>query len=203
MVKINQIEGSKAFPSDKPEGADFKEKQAMLAEMFKKNPNALKVNRMQSAIQPEMKKDASLSGAVASKTKIKESGHNPETEQLRKEVKETGRFFSTLLAFIKTALSYLNIFAYFNKKPEEASTASEKIESPEVRRSVSPEKLSEAANLLISYLEKNEAYLKEEGIFRLSGSKTTIDELVKLLTESSISELREKFSSMDPPSFCA
>lgn len=196
MVKVIHKEGGRAYPSDKP---DFKEKQALLAEMLKKNPNVLKVNKMQSAIKPDMKEKASMTGAVASKSKIEESGHNPETEQLRKEVKETGRFFSTLLAFIKTALSYLNIFAYFHKKPEKSSIASEEIEIPEVKRSVSPEKLSDASILLIATLAKNEAYLKEEGIFRISGSKATVDELVKQLTESSTGDLQEKLSSMDPP----
>lgn len=162
--------------------------------------DVVKVDQMRSAIDSGMKPDASRIGGTVSKTRIEEAGHRPEAHKVKEAQKQSWNFLSAIISFIRTALSYLNIFAYFYKEPKTAAVMSEKIESPAAEGASSPEVLSRAANLLISFLAKDENALKQEGIFRLSGSKVVNDELVKRLTQSSVTLSEEELSKINPNS---
>lgn len=164
MVNTGGIGGPKPVPGK----AAFRDKQAIVESVLKRDPATLKTHGMQKQINPHMQQGISLKGAQASRRVIAEAEHRPETEQLRSETKKTANFISFLVAHVKTMLGRLNFFAYFYKKPEN---------------------LSHAVHFLISVLDK-EKYLKEEGIFWFSGSKTVIDSTVEQL--SSTDELSEK-----------
>lgn len=164
-----------------------------------KNRDALKADQLQGVINPtQTMPKATVLGGVTSKAKINETGHNPETEQLRDSFNKTNQFLAAVLAFFWTALSYLNIFAYFYKKPELSLTAPGEVEKIKAEKEVSGEQLSQAAQFLISYLAKNEESLNAEGIFRLSGRQPVVNQIIDKLLHAPSGNQQDEISKMDP-----
>lgn len=165
------------------------------------NRDALKADQLQGVIHPAMNPDIkpTVLGGVTSKAKINETGHNPETEQLRDDINKTNQFLTAVLAFFWTALSYLNIFAYFYKKPELSLTAPGEVEKIKAEKmEVSGEQLSQAAQFLISYLAKNEESLNAEGIFRISGRQPVVNQIIDKLMHASSGNQHDEISKVDP-----
>lgn len=157
----------------------------------------VKVNQMQSKMNPGMNPgDPKIAGSVSAK-EIEKTGRHADAQKVKETQIRSGNFLFAVLSFIRTLLSYLNIFAYFYKQTETASVKSEKIESPETKTAATPDGLSRAANILISFLANDETALRQEGIFRLSGNKNVNQELVNKLTQSTPAVSQDELSEID------
>ena len=200
---IKSIPGNSEMPLTK-----FQKNQQMVKGWYEKQTEVQKTHNVQTVTHPETKKKWPAVAAIVPQAKVEQAGQNPDAREVKENVKKSNHFLNSLLALIKGAIS--RFLSNFSKKgttdanipiapkapplPGEIRIALATTVSPEAL--TPPETSSHAFNQMMSFIieERLAGMVMQEGIFRVSGSKSHVDKIVKQLTDSPNVELRKVFS---------
>lgn len=171
-------------PAEFPEPSNFDAKKMKVADALSKK-QALHVHHMQTIINPDMKKEVEPSEEIVHLSKLEEMANSPETTEIKNKYEHISNLFAALVSGFGRAVSFLNVFAYFNK--QQPTTIKEKIAIRETEKReklpASPEKLSQAVKAITDYFSEHLEELRTEGIFYQSGSEKEINQLLKKVAE--------------------